>query len=297
SVVLGAVCTHRARLHARGKEQGLCAGRAPYRNPPGQDSVPPRAAERRRAGARHRHHQSRARNHHGGDAVVSRARPAFDPALTRNLDPDRPEISVRRRMVDCDLPRHHARRTGARREPVGRLAARRTESETAMTAVLSVRNLKVEFPTRRGILTAIDDVSFDIGPGEVLGVVGESGAGKSITGTAVIGLIEPPGRIAGGEVLLRGQRIDNLPPDEMRKIRGKRIGMVFQDPLTSLNPLYRIGDQLVETITTHTNLSNAQARAKALSLLNEVGIPAPEMRVGAYPHQFSGGMRQRVVLA
>jgi peptide/nickel transport system ATP-binding protein len=166
-----------------------------------------------------------------------------------------------------------------------------------MTPVLSVRDLKVEFPTRRGTLTAIDGVSFDIAPGEVLGVVGESGAGKSITGTAVIGLIEPPGRIAGGQVLLRGSRIDNLAPDEMRKIRGKRIGMVFQDPLTSLNPLYRIGDQLVETITTHTSLSNAQAREKALALLVEVGIPAPEARIDNYPHQFSGGMRQRVVLA
>ena len=130
------------------------------------------------------------------------------------------------------------------------------------TPVLSVRNLKVEFPTRRGVLTAIDDISFDIAPGEVLGVVGESGAGKSITGTAVIGLIEPPGRIAGGEVLLKGQRIDNLPPEQMRKIRGKRIGMVFQDPLTSLNPLYRIGEQLIETIPTHTTLSNPQARAE-----------------------------------
>ena len=120
--------------------------------------------------------------------------------------------------------------------------------------VLSVRDLRVEFPTRRGTLTAIDGVSFDIAPGEVLGVVGESGAGKSITGTAVIGLIEPPGRIAGGEVLLRGKRIDNLPPEQMRKIRGKRIGMVFQDPLTSLNPLYRIGEQLVETIRTHSTL-------------------------------------------
>jgi peptide/nickel transport system ATP-binding protein len=162
------------------------------------------------------------------------------------------------------------------------------------TPVLSVRDLKVEFPTRRGTLTAIDGVSFDIAPGEVLGVVGESGAGKSITGTAVIGLIEPPGRIAGGQVLLKGQRIDNLPAEAMRKIRGKRIGMVFQDPLTSLNPLYRIGDQLVETITTHTTLSNTQARRKALSLLDEVGIPAAEMRIDAYPHQFSGGMRQRV---
>src|SRR6187431_3160755 len=166
-----------------------------------------------------------------------------------------------------------------------------------MTPVLSVRDLKVEFPTRRGTLTAIDGVSFDIAPGEVLGVVGESGAGKSITGTAVIGLIEPPGRIAGGEVLLRGQRIDNLAPDEMRKIRGKRIGMVFQDPLTSLNPLYRIGDQLVETITTHTNLSEAAARRRAIDLLAEVGIPAPDKRIDGYPHEFSGGMRQRVVIA
>src|SRR5947209_10500892 len=110
-----------------------------------------------------------------------------------------------------------------------------------MTPVLSVQNLRVEFPTRRGVLTAIDDISFDIAPGEVLGVVGESGAGKSITGSAVIGLIEPPGRISGGEVYLHGARIDNLEPEAMRKIRGKRIGMVFQDPLTSLNPLYRIG--------------------------------------------------------
>jgi peptide/nickel transport system ATP-binding protein len=160
-----------------------------------------------------------------------------------------------------------------------------------------VQNLRVEFPTRRGVLTAIEDVSFDIAPGEVLGVVGESGAGKSITGTAIIGLIEPPGRIASGQILLRGQRIDNLPPDEMRRIRGKRIGMVFQDPLTSLNPLYRIGDQLVETIATHTDLSASQARQKALALLTEVGIPAPETRIDNYPHQFSGGMRQRVVLA
>src|SRR5882757_7009087 len=142
-------------------------------------------------------------------------------------------------MVDRDLPWHHACSAGARREPARRLAARRAEPKAAMTAamtpVLSVRDLRVEFPTRRGTLTAIDGVSFDIAPGEVLGVVGESGAGKSITGTAVIGLIEPPGRIAGGEVLLRGSRIDNLPPEAMRKIRGKRIGMVFQDPLTSLN--------------------------------------------------------------
>jgi peptide/nickel transport system ATP-binding protein len=168
-----------------------------------------------------------------------------------------------------------------------------------MTAasLLSVRNLRVEFNTRRGTLVAVDDVSFDIAPGEVLGVVGESGAGKSITGTAIIGLLEPPGRIAGGQVLLEGSRIDNLPADAMRKIRGRRIGAIFQDPLTSLNPLYTVGHQIIETIRAHLPMSEAQARARAIELLGEVGIPAPERRIDHYPHQFSGGMRQRVVIA
>jgi peptide/nickel transport system ATP-binding protein len=163
--------------------------------------------------------------------------------------------------------------------------------------VLSVRNLRVEFASRRGALRAIDGVSFDIAKGEVLGVVGESGAGKSVTGLAAIGLIDPPGRIAGGEILLSGLRIDNLRPEAMRRIRGKRIAMIFQDPLTSLNPLYRIGDQLVETIRTHLNMNETQARKRAVDLLAEVGIPAPDKRVDAYPHEFSGGMRQRVVIA
>jgi peptide/nickel transport system ATP-binding protein len=163
--------------------------------------------------------------------------------------------------------------------------------------VLSVRDLKVEFVTRRGVLNAIDGVSFDIAPGEVLGVVGESGAGKSLTGTAIIGLIDPPGRICGGQVLLKGSRIDNLPKEAMRKIRGKRIGMIFQDPLTSLNPLFTVAEQLVETIQVHTDMNGSQARARAIALLTEVGIPAPEKRIDGYPHEFSGGMRQRVVIA
>ncbi len=163
--------------------------------------------------------------------------------------------------------------------------------------ILEVKGLKVQFPTRRGILTAVDDVSFSIAPGEVLGVVGESGAGKSITGLAVIGLLDPPGRIAAGEVRLEGRRIDNLRHEELRRIRGRRIGVIFQDPLTSLNPLYTIGQQLEETILTHLPVSKTQARERALSLLSEVGIPAPEARYGAYPHHFSGGMRQRVVIA
>ena len=163
--------------------------------------------------------------------------------------------------------------------------------------ILEVEHLKVQFPTRRGTLTAVDDISFAIAPGEVLGVVGESGAGKSITGMAVIGLLDPPGRIAGGEVRLEGKRIDNLPHEALRRIRGRRIGVIFQDPLTSLNPLYTIGQQLEETILTHLDLSPRAARERALSLLREVGIPAPEARYGNYPHHFSGGMRQRVVIA
>ena len=163
--------------------------------------------------------------------------------------------------------------------------------------VLAVRHLEVEFLSRRGRLRAIDDVSFDIAKGEVLGVVGESGAGKSVTGLAVIGLIDPPGRMTGGEIHLAGLRIDNLAPEALRRIRGKRIGMIFQDPLTSLNPLYRVGDQLVETIRTHLDLSDTSARRRAIELLAEVGIPAPEKRIDGFPHEFSGGMRQRVVIA
>ena len=167
----------------------------------------------------------------------------------------------------------------------------------SVAPVLEVKGLRIEFPTRRGTLVAVDDVSFSIAPGEVLGVVGESGAGKSLTGTAIIGLLEPPGRIAAGEVLLEGERIDRLDHDRMRRIRGKRIGAIFQDPLTSLNPLYTIGEQLVETIRTHLEVDAAGARARAVALLQEVGIPAPEARIDNYPHQFSGGMRQRVVIA
>ena len=131
----------------------------------------------------------------------------------------------------------------------------------------------------------------------MLGVVGESGAGKSLTGAAIIGLLEPPGRIAAGEIRLEGQRIDTLPYEQMRAIRGRRIGAIFQDPLTSLNPLYTIGRQLIETIRTHLPLNESQARERAIKLLQDTGIPAAEARIDQYPHQFSGGMRQRVVIA
>ncbi|MDJ0778896.1 MAG: ABC transporter ATP-binding protein [Gammaproteobacteria bacterium] len=162
-------------------------------------------------------------------------------------------------------------------------------------SILRVQNLRVVFPHRHGELVAIDDVSFEVKKGEILGFVGESGAGKSMTGAAIIGLIDPPGYVEQGEIWLEDQRIDQLDMRAFTKIRGRRISMVFQDPLTSLNPLRTIGDQLIETIQMHLPVSQEEAKRKAMAGLEEVGIdPA---RFNAYPHEFSGGMRQRVVIA
>ena len=166
-----------------------------------------------------------------------------------------------------------------------------------MTALLDVQDLTVEFPTRRGTLRALDQVSFQIQTSEILGVVGESGAGKSLTGAAIVGLLQSPGRIAGGSVNLEGKRIDNLAPEHLRRIRGRRIGSIFQDPLTTLNPLYTVGRQLTETMRTHLSITETEARRRAIGWLEQVGIPAPAQRIDAYPHEFSGGMRQRVVIA
>ncbi|MBY0468448.1 MAG: ABC transporter ATP-binding protein, partial [Burkholderiaceae bacterium] len=166
-----------------------------------------------------------------------------------------------------------------------------------MQPLLEVDQLCVEFATRHGSLRALSDVSFGIAPGEVLGIVGESGAGKSLTGAAIIGLLQPPGRISDGRIVYDGQRIDNLSDDAMRRLRGRQIGSIFQDPMTALNPLLTIGDQLVETICTHLPLSETEAVARAVSLLEETGISAAAQRLAQYPHQFSGGMRQRVVIA
>lgn len=179
--------------------------------------------------------------------------------------------------------------TGARGRP---------DSESSDTQdVLAVKNLRVEIPTRKGTLVALDDVSLSIEKGKILGVVGESGAGKSMTGNAVIGLLAPPARVSSGEIRLCGRRIDHLSEEEREKIRGKEIGAIFQDPLTSLNPLLTIADQMIETIMVHSDLSEKEARVKAAALLTQTGVPAAEKRLDSYPHQFSGGMRQRVVIA
>ena len=163
--------------------------------------------------------------------------------------------------------------------------------------LLQINNLEIEFPSRKSVLRAVDNVSLSLEKGDILGIVGESGAGKSTVGNALIGLLEPPGEMTKGEIFLDGNRIDNLPDSEKQKIRGKEIGMIFQDPLTSLNPLQTIEDQLVETIDLHLELGENGARQRAVELLDQVGIPDPDVRVKQYPHQFSGGMRQRVVVA
>jgi peptide/nickel transport system ATP-binding protein len=163
--------------------------------------------------------------------------------------------------------------------------------------LLDIENLRIEFAGRRRTHVAVQDLTLQLEKGEILGVVGESGAGKSTIGNAVIGLLEPPGRMAAGQVRLDGERIDNLPESARRKVRGRRIGMIFQDPLTSLDPLQTVETQLVETMQVHLSLSAAAARARAIELLRQVGIEQPEIRIGQYPHQFSGGMRQRVVIA
>ena len=166
-----------------------------------------------------------------------------------------------------------------------------------MSALLDIQGLRVEFPSRRGHVVAIQDLSLTLSPGEILGVVGESGAGKSTIGAATVGLLEPPGEATAGEIRLKGERIDALPDHERRAIRGKRIGMIFQDPLTSLDPLRTIEQQLVDTIDHHLHVGAKEARVRAVSLLDQVGIPEPDIRIGQHPHQFSGGMRQRVVIA
>ena len=164
-------------------------------------------------------------------------------------------------------------------------------------SLLKIEGMRVEFPSRRGSVVAAKDVNLELASGEILGIVGESGAGKSTIANAVLDLLEPPGIMPKGEVFLDGEHIDGLPLDEMRKIRGRRIGMIFQDPLTSLNPLQTIEEQLVETITTHLPMNDKQALERAIEMLDKVGIPEPAIRIKHYPHQFSGGMRQRVVIA
>ncbi len=166
-----------------------------------------------------------------------------------------------------------------------------------MSATLEVRNLRTHFFTRAGVVKAVDDVSFSVERGQVLGLVGESGSGKSVTGFSIIGLIDPPGRLAGGSILYQGKDLAKLDERDMRHLRGNRIAMIFQDPMMTLNPVLRIDTQMIEAVQAHVKTSKAEARAQSRDALGMVGIPSPEERLSAYPHQFSGGMRQRVAIA
>ena len=163
--------------------------------------------------------------------------------------------------------------------------------------LLSVRNLKTSFFTHVGEVKAVRGISFDVNEGEVLGIVGESGSGKSVTSLSIMGLLQYPGRVVDGEILLNGEDILTYGKNQMRKVRGKEIAMIFQDPMTSLNPVYTIGNQIMEMILEHEKMSRREARARAIEMLKLVGIPAAEKRIDSYPHEFSGGMRQRVMIA
>jgi len=167
-----------------------------------------------------------------------------------------------------------------------------------MTApTLEVRDLQTHFFTRAGVVKAVDGVSFSVGRGKVMGLVGESGSGKSVTGFSIIGLVDPPGRIAGGSILFQGRDLAKLSEEEMRDLRGNRIAMIFQDPMMTLNPVLRIDTQMIETVLAHKKVSTEEARQRARDTLGMVGIPSPDERLKSYPHQFSGGMRQRVAIA
>jgi peptide/nickel transport system ATP-binding protein len=163
--------------------------------------------------------------------------------------------------------------------------------------VLEVKDLKTHFVTRAGTVKSVDGISFHVNPGEVLGLVGESGSGKSVTGFSIMGLIDPPGKIMGGSIKLLGEELIGKSEDEMRALRGRKVAMIFQDPMMTLNPVLRIDTQMIEAITAHEQVSQKAARSRASAALAQVGIPSPDERLSAYPHQFSGGMRQRVAIA
>ncbi|MFZ6762764.1 MULTISPECIES: ABC transporter ATP-binding protein [Acetobacterales] len=172
-----------------------------------------------------------------------------------------------------------------------------TQPAPVAAPTLEVRNLRTHFFTRAGVVKAVDDVSFTVGRGKVLGLVGESGSGKTVTGFSILGLVDPPGRITGGEILFHGQNLAKLSEEEMRKLRGNRIAMIFQDPMMTLNPVLRVDTQMIETVLAHEKVSKEEARQRSRDALGMVGIPSPDERLKSYPHQFSGGMRQRVAIA
>jgi len=170
-------------------------------------------------------------------------------------------------------------------------------SPASTVSTLAVTDLQTHFDTRAGVLKAVDGVSLSVGRGQILGIVGESGSGKSVTGFSIMGLVDAPGKVAGGSIRFNGQELVGLSEQALRELRGNKIAMIFQDPMMTLNPVLRVDTQMIEAVLAHQSVSRQEARAKALSALGQVGIPSPETRLTNYPHQLSGGMRQRVAIA
>src|SRR5690606_29344931 len=248
---------------------------------------------------RHCHDASGARHRARSDFEFSRAGRAYHRAFPGPADRQRISIHAGGSVLDQRLPGNCAADHHRHHKPGGRPLARRAESEVEEMndIVLEVDRLVTEFQSREGTLRAVNDVSFSLRRGQVLGLVGESGSGKSVTGYSILGLIDPPGRVAGGSVRYAGQDLVGLPEARLRSLRGNRIAMIFQDPMMTLNPVLRVDTPIIETIRAHGRVSWREARRRALRALEQVGIPAPEERLRAYPHQLSGGMRQRVAIA
>src|SRR5438874_635426 len=263
------------------------------------DRVPPSAAELPAAADRRRHRPGGRRDRARGHAFLPGAGTADHRAVAGIVDRQRLSVSAVGEILDQLLPRRraapHHRQHQSRRGSVARRA--QSAPATMTEALLSVDRLRTYFFTKAGVCKAVDDASFAIDGGEVLGLVGESGSGKSMTGYSIMGLVDPPGRVVGGRILLAGRDLAALPAEEMRQLRGNRIAMIFQDPMMTLNPVLRVDTQMIETIVAHRNVGADDARAMARSALAKVGIPSPDARMTAYPHQFSGGMRQRVAIA
>ena len=269
------------------------------------------ASELSAAADRHRHGAGGACDRARSHAVVPRSRRSGDRAEPRATGRQRLPIHALRQELDQSLSGHRAACDDRRNQSRGRSPARcaqsaephmnmhsaKTEPRAKDTTIVSVEDLRTHFLTEAGPVKAVDGVSFTIQRGKVLGLVGESGSGKSVTGFSIIGLVEPPGRIVGGRVLFDGIDLARLPHQELRRLRGRRIAMIFQDPMMTLNPVLRIDTQMIEAVQAHDPVSRAEARIRARDALGMVGIPSPDERLRAYPHQFSGGMRQRVAIA
>src|SRR5690606_29006156 len=307
---MGVLCARRPRGCAGRAQPRVCRGGALHVAGLGARIVSPRAAQLHAAAYRHCHHRPGARYCTGSHAVVPGRGRAGDRAIARHADLQWLRVSVVGPVLDFVLSGHRTGDCHRGHQPGGGSLARRAQppqcdmssmphmnAHPSAAPMLEVRGLKTHFFTRAGVVKAVDGVDLSVGAGEILGLVGESGSGKSITGFSLLGLVDPPGRVVDGEIRLNGEDLRQASPRRWRELRGSDIAMIFQDPMMTLNPVLRVDTQMVETVLAHRRISRADAHARALEVLTKVGIPSPQERLRAYPHQLSGGMRQRVAIA